>query len=201
MDDITLRGLILNENVLLGSGPNSLAGVFATDAGKHDHSVAYIVPHDSWVTKEPNVFELSQDRMVEANNYVLRANKNLGREWPTSNADDDDDVRRDSYIVRWCQRVYSVGTFVDDESMLKIAGDIAWPAQMYVDRFLYDREPFDQCELYMYDLKSKNWYMWNTVWYQVIRVPQPSGIYSVIGSEVLSKAAKLAVDELWKVKK
>ena len=201
MNDTQFRGLILNENVLLGPGSNSLAGVFATDASKHDHSVAYIVPHDSWITPEPNVFELNQESMEEANNYLLRADKNIQRGWPTNNREVDDDLRRDSYLVRWCQRVYSVGTFTDDNSMLNIAGELAWAAQMYVDRFLYDREPFEHCELYMYDLKRKNWFMWNTTWYQVIRVPQPKGIYAVVGNKVLSKAAKLAVDELWNIKK
>jgi hypothetical protein len=195
------KGLILNENILLGTSPNGLSGVFATDAGKRDHSVAFIIPYNSQINHnllhEPNVFELSSDRMQDANNYIIRANKNIKREWPTNNETINDKIRRDCYLVRWCQRVYSVGTFVTDDSLLNISDELAWPAQMYIDRFLYDREPFDQCELYMYDLKSENWYMWNTTWYPVVKVNQPTGIYSVVGSDKLSKAAKLAIDALW----
>ena len=68
---------------------------------------------------------------------------------------------------------------------------------MYVDRFLFDQESLDQCELYMYDLKSQGWFMWNTTWYPIIRAPKPFGTYAVLGENMLNKPAAQAVDQLW----
>lgn len=191
------HGLILNENILLGTGADNLSGVVATGASKNNHSVAYIVPYNSWITREPNVFDLSQKNMLDADEYILRADKNIHRGWPVGGTDEVEDIRRDCYIVRWCQRVYAVGTFVNDNSLLKLTGNLAWAAQMYVDRFLYDHEPIDNCEIYLFDLTNENWYKWTTTWKQVEHVPQPKGIYAVIGSKILNLAAKQAIDNLW----
>ena len=192
------NGLVLDGNVLLGSATNSIANVFATDASNFNHSIVFITPNGSQITSDPNVFELSAERMQEADSYLIRANNNLHRTWPTKIDEDNNNIRRDSYLVRWCQRVYSIGTFTHDNSLLKIAGNLAWPAQMYIDRFLYDQEPLNECEFYMFDLKSKNWFKWTTKWVKAAYVPKPSGIYAVLGDNVLNNSAKNAIDDLWK---
>jgi len=187
---------MLSENMLITTLQDGLASVFSSEAVNNHHDVAYMVPPNTPAVG-PNIFHLSSERMKESDNYLLRANKSIHRSWPTGDKLLDDQLRRDSFIVRWCEKVYLIGVFTSDASLLKIAGDIAWPAQIYVDRFLYDQEPMKLCELYMFDLKSENWFMWSTKWTRINDVPRPSRIYAAIGSERLSRAAKIAIDSLW----
>lgn len=190
-------GLLMRDDLLLGAGPTGLSGIFTIDAIKRGHSVAYMTPTASKLADDFNVFRLDRERLADAENYMLRANKSIHRSWPLNDDTTNDNLRRDCYLVRWCQRIYSVGLFTSDASLLKIAGDLAWPAQIYVDRFLYDQEPMSQCELYMFDLKSESWFQWNQRWMKANEVPRPSGIYTVVGSDKLSRAAKIAIDYLW----
>lgn len=184
-------------NLMLGSGPDGIPGMFATKAFNNNHSVAYIShldanPHDQKIS-----FKLSAARIIESENYMIRANKSIHRSWPTGNPYSDDCIRRDSVLVRWCYSVYAVGLFTDDASLLKIAGDLAWSCQMYVDRFLYDQEPMDLCKLYLFDLKSESWFKWRYRWHRVSSVPRPSDVYSVLGYEKANRAAKKAIEDLW----
>ena len=197
MEYQTASKISINENLLLGAGPDGVSGVFATDASKNHHSVAYITHKNSKYTADNNTFMLASDRMNTADNYLLRANKSVHRSWPSGNVEIDNNLRRDSYIVRWCERVYAIGVFTNDASLLKIAGDSAWACQMYIDRFLYDQEPISTCELYFFDLKAETWLVWNTKWSRNNQVPKPHGIYAVLGQERLTRAAKISIDQLW----
>lgn len=188
---------LINDDLLLGPGPDSLAGIFAADASKRNHSIAYLTCPDVASKISPETFVLSNARLSESDNFLLRANKSVHRAWPTPDSNLNDSIRRDCYLVRWCKSIYCVGLFTDDASLLKVAGDLAWPCQVYLDRFLYDQEPMDMCELYMFDLKSEAWFNWRHRWHRTSNVPAPSDIYSVIGSERLTRAAKTAIDELW----
>lgn len=183
-------------NLLLGPGLDSLAGIFSTDASKKQHEIAYI-SYGKSVTKDIYCYELSEEHIENANNYLLRANKSVHRSWPTDNKTSNNNSLRDSYLVRWCERVYTAGFFTSDASLLKIAGDIAWPCQVYVDRFLYDKEPMELCELYFYDIKSDSWFLWNTKWKKIASPPTPYGIYAVLGNGKLTRTARQAIDKLW----
>jgi hypothetical protein len=113
------------------------------------------------------------------------------------NKTSDQNIQRDSFLVRWCDRVYAVGLYTDDASLLKISGDLAWPCQIYIDRFLYDQEPMNACELYFFDLKSENWFQWKTQWIRINNPPIPNGIYAVIGNDKLTRSAKKSIDDIW----
>lgn len=188
--------MIINNDLLLGPGPDSLAGIFSTDASKNNHSVAYISQSDI-NSNGVEYFFLTEQHLQDANIYVARANKSVHKLWPTDNKKVNDAICRDSYLVRWCERVYTTGVFTNDGSMLKIAGDTAWACQIYADRFLYDQEPMSLCELYMFDTKSESWYMWRTKWQKISTPPKPYGTYAVVGSGKLNRAAKSAIDTVW----
>lgn len=189
--------LMINDDLLLGPGPASLAGLVSTESSRHGHSVAYITHSDSGINGDLNTFVLSSKRLEEADAYLLRANKSVHRRWPIGKHELDNDIRSASYLVRWCQTLYTVGLFTDDASLLKISGELAWPCQVYIDRFLYDQEPMDLCNLYMFDLKGETWFRWRSRWSRVSSVPPPSGIYSVLGIDRLTKASRQAMEELW----
>jgi hypothetical protein len=184
------------KNLLLGPGPESLAGIFSTDAGKYNHDVAFVLT-DQVNVSDGNSYKLSNSHMSDANNYLLRANKSLHKSWPTDSQTLNNNASRDSYLVRWCERVYTAGFFTSDASLLKIAGDIAWPCQVYVDRFLYDQEPMELCELYFFDIKSDSWFVWNSKWKKIAVPPMPHGVYAVLGNGKITRTAKSAIDSLW----
>lgn len=188
--------LMIKKDILLGAGDNTLAGVMANESLKREHSVANIAVRDH-KNLGKNDWPLSPERLSQSNDYLKRANKSVHRGWPTSDAESADSIRRDVYLVRWCETIYCVGLFTDDASLLKIAGDLAWPCQVYVDRFLYDQEPMDLCKLYMFDLKSECWFNWRYRWHRMNDVPSPTGIYAAIGTDKLTKAGRQAIEGLW----
>jgi len=189
--------LSLGQDVMLGANPNGVAGMFATEAKQHGHSAVYLMHNGSSVSADEGLLCLSDERMAAAENYLIRANKCIHRKWPVADHEEVDELKRDCYMVRWAHSVYAIGLFTSDASLLKIGGNLAWPCQMYVDRFLYDQEPMSLCELYMFDLKSESWFAWNARWTRINDVPKPSGIYAVVGNDKLTRAAKQAIDSLW----
>lgn len=183
-------------SLLLGPGPDSLAGIFSTDASKRQHEIAYI-SYGKSVTKDIYCYELSDKHIADANNYLARANKSVHKSWPTNNSVVTNAALRDSYLVRWCDRVYTAGFFTNDASLLKLSGDVAWSCQVYVDRFLYDQEPMGLCELYFFDIKSDAWYQWISKWKRITKPPVPHGTYAVLGNGKLTRTAKKAMDDVW----
>jgi hypothetical protein len=76
---------------------------------------------------------------------------------------------------------------------------MAWAAQMYVDRFLYDQEPWDLCELYLFDMKSESWWQWKQQWHRIDTVPAPTGVYTVMGQDKITNGGKAALRDLFSV--
>jgi hypothetical protein len=189
----TTPRLIIGKDLLLGA-PNTLASMISGESAKRSHGVANLIPQGQQPSRGTE-WLLSEERLAQSNDYLKRANKSVHRGWPT--VDNNDAIRRDVYLVRWCETIYCAGLFTDDASLLKIAGDLAWPCQVYVDRFLYDQEPMDLCKLYMFDLKSECWFNWRYRWHRTNDVPSPSGIYTALGTDRLSKAGKQAVESIW----
>lgn len=189
--------LLIKDDIMLGSNPDGIAGIFSHGAVKYDHGIAYLSHPGEGRDDADQVYMLSSDRMREARNYMIRANKSIHRSWPTGNPDSDDRILRDSFLVRWCYAVYAVGLFTDDASLLKISGELAWPCQVYIDRFLYDQESMDLCKLYMFDLKSERWFNWRHRWHRAHDMEKPSGVYAVLGYDKPNRASKKAVSDIW----
>lgn len=187
----------LNDTLLLGQGPGSVSDAFSSYARNQDHRIVHMTHPRMPIVHNDSSFKLSTDHMEESENYLLRANKSIHRSWPVGNDERELCIRRDSFLVRWCDRVYAVGIFTDDASLLKISGDIAWACQIYVDRFLYDQEPMDMCNLYLFDLKSESWFNWRYRWHRSGSVPTPCGVYAAIGYDKPKKSAKQSIDSIW----
>lgn len=167
-------------------------------AAASGHSVAKIIyPGDGYNDEEHGSYLINDSHLRTANRYLLRANKSMHRSWPRQQMASDNGLRRDLYLVRWCDRVYLFGLFTQDASLLKIHSEAAWAAQMYIDRFMYDREPYDACELYMFDMKSESWWQWRKQWGMTSSIPKARGVYTVLGHDRLSNAGKAALSSLW----
>ena len=176
---------------------NMLAADHAVAAGHRKSTLTY--PGSEKFDNNVDSFELDMDHLKEANRYLMRANKSMHRSWPRRQLNTDNALRRDSWIARWAHQIYMFGLFTQDASLLKINTDIAWAAQMYVDRFLYDNEPWDLCELYLFDMKSESWWQWKQQWTRIESVPSPSGVYTIIGQDNLTNAGKAAMKDLFSV--
>lgn len=189
----------LPDNLMLSDGSEqSTNGRAASLARQAGHSVASIIyPGDGYNDELDGNYLINDSHMRIANRYLLRANKSMHRSWPRQQMATDNGLRRDLYLVRWSERVYMFGLFTQDASLLKVHSEAAWAAQMYIDRFLYDREPYEMCEMFMFDMKSESWWRWNKQWAMVASVPKPRGVYTVLGNDRLSNAGKSALAALW----
>ena len=172
-----------------------LAAELAQSAGHRVSAITY--PGLALGQDSTNSYEIDLEHLKEANRYLLRANKNMHRSWPRRQLAADNALRRDMWISRWVHRIYMIGLFTQDASLLKINTDTAWLAQMYVDRFLYDQEPLELCELYLFDMKSESWWAWTQQWQRVDVVPQPDGVYTIVGQDKLTNAGKTALKDLF----
>jgi hypothetical protein len=179
------------------SQTNALASELARAAGHRNSTLTY--PGSEGSNNGFDSFELDMEHLKEANRYLMRANKSMHRSWPRRQLNTDNALRRDSWISRWSHQIFMFGLFTQDASLLKINTDMAWAAQIYVDRFLYDNEPWDLCELYLFDMKSESWWQWKQQWLRIDAVPAPSGVYTVLGQDRLTNAGKSALKDLFAI--
>jgi hypothetical protein len=191
---------MLDQNIiLLSDGGESVANGTAVEmAVSCGHQISILTYPGSGIGDlNPHCYELDIEHLKEANRYLMRANKSMHRSWPRRQLSADNALRRDSWTARWVHRVYVIGLFTQDASLLKINTDAAWPAQMYVDRFLYDQEPWKLCELFFFDMKSESWWTWTQQWHRVNAVPPPDGVYTILGQDKLTSAGKAALKALF----
>ena len=179
------------------SQTTALAAELARAAGHRNNTLTY--PGSEGSNNGFDSFELDIEHLKEANRYLMRANKSMHRSWPRRELNTDNALRRDSWIARWSHQIYIFGLFTQDASLLKINTDVAWAAQMYVDRFLYDQEPWELCELYLFDMKSESWWQWKQQWQRIETIPAPTGVYTVIGQDKLTNAGKAALRDIFSV--
>jgi len=173
------------------------AAELATEAG---HQLRLLTYPGSVTNQDQNhVYEIDMEHLKEANRYLLRANKNMHRSWPRRQLAADNALRRDSWTAKWVHRIYMIGLFTQDASLLKINTDVGWTAQMYIDRFLYDQEPWELCELFLFDMKSESWWQWQQQWSMVKQVPSPDGVYTVLGYDKMTTAGKSALKNLYTI--
>jgi len=185
--------------IMLSDGGESVANSVAAELATYSgHQISILTYPGSGIGDiEEHCYELDIEHLKEANRYLMRSNKSMHRSWPRRQLNTDNALRRDSCIARWVHRVYVIGLFTQDASLLKINTDAAWPAQMYIDRFLYDQEPWELCELFFFDMKSESWWTWKQQWQRIDLVPVPDGVYTVLGQDKLTNAGKAALKSLF----
>jgi len=180
-----------------GDGPATAAAAqLSASAGHAVHVFTY--PGSAAASPSLVSHELEIEHLKTANRYLMRANKSMHRSWPRRQLATDNALRRDSWIARWTHRIYIIGLFTQDASLLKIGTDCAWSAQMYVDRFLYDQEPWALCELFLFDMKSECWWQWQQQWARTDQIPTPEGVYTILGLDKMNTAGKTALKSLYR---
>lgn len=184
---------------MLGDGSTGTINALATEIARSaGHEVGNLVYPGMGISDSvPDIYELDLDKLKESKTHLMRANKSMHRSLPRLQMAQDNALRRDHWLVKWTDIVYITGVFTQDASLLKINTDVAWAAQMYIDRFMYDQEPIELCNLYMFDSKSEAWLKWEKQWVRTTAVPYAQGVYTVLGFDKPTSATKLAIKALW----
>ncbi|AGS81032.1 hypothetical protein [Caulobacter phage Cr30] len=168
-------------------GADTLFGKYARLSG---HGVIHY--HFDYSKKNlPDHSILSISQLLEADQYLRRANLKLQRKFPTRSQYNDNLLRRNYFQVNDTKSVYAV-TYIDWKSS-NIEGGTAWAVQMFED-FQDDIEP----SLYVFDMHTEKWYTrYMNSWIVCNDVPKPQGIYTGIGSRKVTPAGEEAIRKLY----
>ena len=183
-------------DILLSGGAQGADAAFGEAAITAGHQVVHW-SFNGHKTNVDHVYMLNDEQLHAADPHINIANKSLLRTFPSKKDYTNNLIRRNYYQVKWCESVYAISSFKNDSSMLKVDGGTAWAVQMYVDRFLFDQEPFKLCKLYLFDQKSNEWYQWNKIWTRIDKPPRPDGVYAGIGTRELTDAGLAAINSLY----
>lgn len=192
-----LADIELNENILLSGGAQGADTEFGKAATKAKHQVAHWSFEGHKLKLKSNVHVLTKEQLLEAEPSLIIANKNLKRTYPTKSENSNNLLRRNYFQAKYASSVYAVTAFVDDSSLLKVAGGTAWACQMYIDRFLFEQEPWNKCKLFLFDQNTEKWYTWQKVWTATNQPLKPSGVYAGIGTRKLTNAGIAAITSLY----
>jgi hypothetical protein len=181
----------LGENLCLSGGADGADLQWGMMAGHIGHSVIHwsFQGHKSQAPA-CEVVVLDDTSLGEADVFLKRANLTLKRRFPGKNRFVNNLLRRNYFQVRWSESVYGVGLMLKGQ----VHGGTAWATQMYMDRFIVEGEPMENCKLYFYDQTLDQWMKWQGDW-QVLneQPPEPIGIWTGIGTRELSHTGKWAI--------
>lgn len=138
---------------------------------------------------------LIQEELNIADPFLKRANKKLGRKFPSKNNFVNNLLRRNFYQVRETERVYAVASFLGD----LVLGGTAWAVQMYID-LCHDKDIDPECYVFDQMTTKPGWVFWNRdklIWESIDKVPTPSGRWTGIGSRELRPEGKNAIESVW----
>lgn len=192
----SLLSLFEGNDICLSGGAEGADLQWGAQAGIIGHSVIHwsFQGHRSQAP-ETELVQLTPEQLAQADDAVARANKTLKRRWPSNSDFTNNLLRRNWYQVKDAQAVYAISTL---DRKNGVSGGTAWAVQMYLDRFLYDDEPMDRCQAYLFDRNTKLWYKFDgTRWINLIsRPPKPTGIWAGIGSRDLDYLSRIEIRKL-----
>lgn len=185
-----------SSNVCLSGGADGADLQWGAQAGRLGHFVIHwsFDGHKSQAP-ESELVRLSQEHLNLADSAVKRANKTIGRAWPSKRDFTNNLLRRNWYQVKDAHSIYAVTEIEWDGTL---AGGTAWAVQMYLDRFLIDQEPMENCRAYVLDKKTMKWFQWRSNKWEILlsRPPKPSGIWAGVGSREISPLVRIEIRKL-----
>ena len=144
----------------------------------------------------PNVYILTEEQLLQADDALKVANNGVKRSFPGHNNHVNNLLRRNYWQIIESNSVYAVTRLVGDKSELAIAGGTAWACQLYVDKC---RKSGEVIQLYVFDQTTSKWLIWsNEIWETITNPPIPKNIYAGIGSRELTAAGKKAIWDVFK---
>jgi hypothetical protein len=180
----------IGTNICLSGGAEGSDLQWGMIAGNAGHRVFhFIFPGHRSKAPEDELVVLSEEQMRVADPFLAKANRTLGRKWPSTNKWVASLLRRNYYQVCDAEAVYAVATI--DKGGL-VSGGTSWAVQMFLDRFTGPEKA-----AYVFDQDCGTWFTWNTGWMAIERPPVPSGVYAAVGSRDLKQAGKNAIRDLF----
>lgn len=149
---------------------------------------------------EAEIVRLTQRQLLAADGACRKANKTLGRRFPSRSSRTNNLLRRNWYQVETAQACYGVSTFSNLKPGptislgnvlrdLAVNGGTAWAVQMFIDK-----HNGGECPCYFFDQVLCHWFRWvGDGWQCIYQPPKPSGIYAGVGRRALSPLGTLAI--------
>jgi hypothetical protein len=160
-------------------------------AGAVGHRVIHwsFAGHRTQAPPEERVI-LPPDLLVQADPFLIAANRTLKRQFPGRTAYATNLLRRDYFQVAWSKAVYVVGDIEDG----MIVGGTAWAVQMFLDRF----PDAESVKVYVFDQHQHQHRLfgWHRGWVAIELPPQPHGIWAGIGSRDLRRSGQAEIHQL-----
>lgn len=190
----SLRVLDEGTNLCLSGGADGADLQWGMNAGKIGHGVIHwsFAKHRT-DAPEQELVRLTQEQLERADDALRRANATLKRRFPTNSDNTNSLLRRNWYQVKETGSLYAVSTF--DGVKREWDGGTAWAIQMYMDRFLIDKEDMEKCRVFVWCKKVKLWYTWGGSDWEIMlsRPNTPTGIWTGVGSRELTPIDKVEI--------
>lgn len=188
-------------NILQSGGSKGADALFHEMAVAADHqSLHWSFDQHRLEVPEENGVRLTEVRLLEADEHLVKANEYLQRRFPTQSHYTNSLLRRNYHQIKATERVYAVCKM--EEFTMKPIGGTSWAIVMAIN--------LQVPELYVYDTNSSIWYMFNRKypdnifiqpeeWIEVEldEVPVPHGIYTGIGASELGDNGIAAIRGLY----
>ncbi|RYY12220.1 MAG: hypothetical protein EON55_12740 [Alphaproteobacteria bacterium] len=169
--------IIGQQPILISGGADGSDQQWGMCAGMAGHQVIHFgFPGHGMKVPKPEQVRLTLEQLAEADPFVIRANRTLGRTFPGSSDYSNNLLRRNYYAQRDTQSLYAVIAGFDEHR--RVLGGTAWAIQMFVDR--HDDGP---CPVYVFDQSQDGWftYLGAEEWERIERPPTPTGVWTGIG--------------------
>ena len=179
----------MNKPLLLSGGADGADFEWGRLAQQNDHDVCHFsfAGHRSKCHPSTLVI-LSDDELLIADPMLKEANKIMKRRFPGSNDHVNNLLRRNYYQIRDSESLYAITSF---DYGMKPKGGTAWAIWM----FILNRAEFP---VYVYDQYTKQWFTYiNREFSPISKPPQPSGIWTGIGTREINSAGTSAIHDLF----
>jgi len=179
------------DNICLSGGAIGADYLWGEVASMFGHQIVHFgfAGHRSKVPRA-TIYTLTEEALLDADPYLVRANKTLDRRWPVRDHHVASLLRRNFYQVIETDSVYAVASLDRGH----VAGGTAWAVQMYLDRF--DRGVELPC--YVFDQNVGTWTQWDGDGFLEIDLPpRPAGLWTGIGTRKLNTAGTNAIMGIW----
>lgn len=173
----------MKEHICFSGGATGADTVFGDCAEAAGHKVVHYT-FDGHRKIGKNAFKLNMFQLLQADSYLIEANKLLRRKFPTKNPGTDNLLRRNYYQIHDTKRVYAVTDL--DETGFPLGGT-AWAVIMAM-------QLDDQPEIFFFSQKQNSWYKFVKItekglrknlliiWKKIQKPPRPSDKYTGIGT-------------------
>jgi hypothetical protein len=134
---------------------------------------------------------ISKEKLKTADKLLSRANKTLGRRFPTSNEYVNNLLRRNAWQVYNSDAVFAVGTLAED--MKTVSGGTGWAVQMAVDA----NEDGATRPIYVFDQEIQKWHQWDGEQFVETDTPTLTKNFAGIGTRELTDSGKSAIEAVF----